>query len=113
MPYKEKEIEKMYWSIGEVAEIFDVSTSLLRFWEKEFDILQPKKNRKGDRFFTQKDMENLRIIYHLVKERGFTLKGAKQQLRENKEQTVEKVRIIESLEKVKGFLQELKGQLEE
>lgn len=113
MPYKEKEIEKMYWSIGEVAEMYGVSTSLLRFWEKEFDILQPKKNRKGDRFFTQKDMENLKIIYHLVKERGFTLKGAKQQLRENKEQTVEKVRIIESLEKVKGFLQDLKGQLEE
>ena len=112
MPYKEKEIEKMYWSIGEVAEMYDVSTSLLRFWEKEFDILQPKKNRKGDRFFTQKDMENLKIIYHLVKERGFTLKGAKQQLKENKEQTVEKVRIIESLEKVKGFLQDLKGQLE-
>jgi DNA-binding transcriptional MerR regulator len=113
MPYKEKEIEKMYWSIGEVAEMYDVSTSLLRFWEKEFDILQPRKNRKGDRFFTQKDMENLKIIYHLVKERGFTLKGAKQQLRENKEQTIEKVRIIESLEKVKGFLQDLKGQLEE
>lgn len=112
MPYKEKEIEKMYWSIGEVAEMYGVSTSLLRFWEKEFDILQPKKNRKGDRFFTQKDMENLKIIYHLVKERGFTLKGAKQQLKENKEQTVEKVRIIESLEKVKDFLQDLKGQLD-
>lgn len=103
----------MYWSIGEVAEMYDVSTSLLRFWEKEFDILQPKKNRKGDRFFTKKDMENLKVIYHLVKERGFTLKGAKQQLKENKEQTIEKVKIIDSLEKVKGFLQELKEHLEE
>lgn len=98
----------MYYGIGEVAEMYGVSTSLLRFWEKEFDILQPKKNRKGDRFFTQKDMENLKVIFHLVKERGFTLKGAKQKLKENRNDTIQQVRITESLRKVRGFLVEMK-----
>ena len=91
--------------------MFGVSTSLVRFWEKEFDILQPKKNKKGDRFFTQKDIENLKVIYHLVKERGFTLKGAKQRLRENKDGTFDKVQIRESLLTVRNFLAELKDQL--
>lgn len=111
MPYKEKEIEKMYYSIGEVAELFNVSTSLVRFWEKEFDILKPKKNKKGDRFFTQKDIENLKIIYHLVKERGFTLKGAKQKLKEEKGNTIDKIQIIQSLEGIKSFLNEIKKEL--
>ena len=77
MPYKEKPIEKLYYSIGEVADIFEVNVSLLRFWEKEFNILKPKKNKKGNRMFTTKDLDNLKIIYHLVKERGYTLEGAK------------------------------------
>ena len=102
----------MYYGIGEVAEMYGVSTSLLRFWEKEFDILQPKKNRKGDRFFTQKDMENLKVIFHLVKERGFTLKGAKQKLKENRDDTIQQVRITESLRKVRGFLVEMKEMLD-
>lgn len=111
MPYKEKDIEKMYYSIGEVAEMFGVSTSLLRFWEKEFDILKPKKNRKGDRHFTQKDLDNLKVIYHLLKERGFTLKGAQKKLRDNKESTVNKVEIIDSLQRIRSFLKELKDQM--
>ncbi len=76
--------EKLYYSIGEVAVAFSVNTSLIRFWEKEFDVLQPKKNAKGNRKFTPKDIKNLELIYHLVKERGFTLEGAKTHLKENK-----------------------------
>ncbi len=112
MPYKDKPIEKIYYSISEVAEMLGVSASLLRFWEKEFDILQPKKNKKGDRFFTVKDIDNLKIIYHLVKERGYTLKGARQKLKENKEDVVNTVSMIDSLKKVRGFLESLKKDLD-
>lgn len=111
MPYKEKEITKMYHSIGEVAEMFDVNTSLIRFWEKEFDILKPKKNKKGNRLFTQKDVENLKVIHHLVKERGFTLDGAKQKLKGNKEDTVQNVEIVARLERVRSYLLDLKANL--
>lgn len=108
MPYKEREITKLYFSIGEVAKMFDVSTSLIRFWEGEFDILKPKKNKKGDRFFTQKDVDNLHLIYHLVKERGFTLKGAKLKLRQNKEETVAHFEVIQQLRKIREFLVEVR-----
>lgn len=111
MPYKEKETVKLYYSIGEVSKMFDVNASLIRFWEKEFDIIHPKKNKKGDRMFTQEDVENFRIIYHLVKERGYTLQGAKEKLKNNKQDTFDSVEMIQSLEKVKGFLLELKAQL--
>jgi DNA-binding transcriptional MerR regulator len=84
MAYKEFKIEKLYYPIGEVAEMFDVSSSLIRYWEKEFDILKPRKNKKGNRLFTKVDIENLKIIFHLVKERGYTLEGAKQKLKDNK-----------------------------
>ena len=107
----DKKIEKLYYSIGEVAGFFDVNASLIRFWEKEFDILKPKKNKKGNRLFTQEDLDNLRIIYHLVKERGFTLQGAKDKLRENKEDVVNKVEAIDSLNRIKGFLLDLKEQV--
>lgn len=111
MPYKEKPIEKLYYSIGEVAKAFDVNVSLIRFWEREFDILQPKKNRKGNRMFTQSDFDNLRIIYHLVKERGFTLDGAKNKLKENKEDTVNTVEIVSRLKEIRSFLVELTEEL--
>jgi DNA-binding transcriptional MerR regulator len=81
VPYKEKEIEKLYYSIGEVAEMFNVSKSLIRFWETEFDILKPRKSQKGNRLFTKKDIENLRVIYYLVKEKGYTLEGARMKLK--------------------------------
>lgn len=111
MPYKEKQIEKLYYPIGEVAEMFGVTTSLLRYWENEFDVLKPRKNRKGDRFFTQQDLANLRIIQNLLKERGFTIKGAKKFLSERTDDTRKKAEVIESLQKVRGFLEELKGEL--
>lgn len=111
MPYKEKEIRKLYYSIGEVAEMFDVSTSLVRYWEKEFDILKPRKNKKGNRMFTPEDIDNLKIIYHLLKERGFTIEGARKTLRTNKTGAVDNQKLIERLENVKDFLEKLKKRL--
>ncbi len=108
MPYKEKKVEKLYYSIGEVADIFSVNTSLIRYWEKEFDIIKPQKNKKGDRFFTQKDIENFHIIYHLVKERGMTLKGAKKKLKENRNDTVNNANVVNTLKKIKEMLIEIK-----
>jgi DNA-binding transcriptional MerR regulator len=111
MPYKEKELEKLYFTIGEVAEMFDVNTSLIRFWEKEFDVLQPKKNKKGNRLFTKQDVENLKIIYHLVKERGYTLQGAKAKLKDNRQDLSENLDIVRRLEDIKAFLLEMKKSL--
>ena len=76
MPYKEKEIQKKYFTIGEVADELGVATSLIRFWEGEFDIIKPKKNRKGNRQFTQDDIRNVKLIYYLVKEKGFGIEWA-------------------------------------
>jgi DNA-binding transcriptional MerR regulator len=103
--------EKRYYGIGEVANAFDVNTSLIRFWEKEFDVLQPKKNAKGNRKFTPEDIKNLELIYHLVKERGFTLEGAKIHLKENKQKTLDQFDIIRKLETVKAELLKIKDQL--
>ena len=103
--------EKLYYSIGEVAEAFGVNTSLIRFWEKEFDALKPKKNAKGNRKFTPQDIKNLELIYHLVKERGFTLEGAKIHLKENKQKTLDQFEIIRKLETVKAELIKIKEQL--
>ena len=108
MPYKEKPTEKLFYKIGEVAEMFEVNVSLIRFWEKEFDILKPKKNKKGNRLFTKKDVDNLTIIYHLVKERGFTLEGAKQKLKENKSDTIDNIEIVNHLKDIRGFLVKLR-----
>ncbi len=113
MAYKEFEVTKLYYSISEVAKMLDVSTSLLRFWESEFDILKPKKNRQGNRLFTQEDIKNLRVIHHLVRERGFTLDGAKKKLKENKETTLHNTEVIESLKKLRAFLVEVKETLGE
>lgn len=103
--------EKRYYGIGEVAQAFDVNTSLIRFWEKEFDVLKPKKNAKGNRKFTPEDIKNLELIYHLVKERGFTLEGAKLHLKENRHKTLNKFEIIRKLETVKAELQKIKNNL--
>ncbi len=103
--------EKRYYGIGEVARAFDVNTSLIRFWEKEFDVIQPKKNAKGNRKFTPKDIQNLQLIYHLVKERGFTLEGAKTHLREEKQKTLSNFEIIQKLERIKMELTKIKNQL--
>ncbi|MBA7529350.1 hypothetical protein ES705_21546 [subsurface metagenome] len=111
MPYKEQKVEKLYYSIGEVAKMFNVNTSLIRFWEKEFDIIKPRKNKKGNRFFTKQDINNLHLIYHLVKERGMTLRGAKKKLRENKDDTTNNFEIIKSLTEIKNLLLEIKENL--
>jgi len=103
--------EKRYYGIGEVAKAFGVNTSLIRFWEKEFDVLKPKKNAKGNRKFTPEDIKNLKFIYHLVKERGFTLEGAKTHLKEEKKKTLNNFEIINKLEGIKNQLIKIKGQL--
>ena len=103
--------EKRYYAIGEVAKAFKVNTSLIRFWEKEFDVLKPKKNAKGNRKFTPEDIKNLKFIYHLVKERGFTLEGAKTHLKEEKQKSLSNFEIISKLEGVKAQLVKLKNQL--
>ncbi len=103
--------DKIYFSIGEVSEMFEVNASMIRYWEKEFDILKPAKNKKGNRLFTRQDLENIKIIYHLVKERGFTLQGAKDKLSSNKEDVVKSKEVTESLEKIKKFLIEIKNEL--
>ncbi|TLP74382.1 MerR family transcriptional regulator [Maribacter sp. ACAM166] len=103
--------EKRYYGIGEVASAFGVNASLIRFWEKEFDVLQPKKNAKGNRKFTPQDIKNLQLIYHLVKERGFTLDGAKTHLKEEKQKTLSNFDIIQKLERVKAELNKIKDQL--
>lgn len=103
--------DKRYYSIGEVADAFGVNASLIRFWDKEFDILKPKKNAKGNRMFTPEDVKNLQLIYHLVKERGFTLDGAKTHLKEGQKQTLDKFEIIRKLETIKNTLLQIKNQL--
>ena len=103
--------EKLYYGIGEVADAFGVNTSLIRFWEKEFDVIKPKKNAKGNRKFTREDIKNLEFIFHLVKERGFTLEGAKTHLKEEKHKTLDNFEIIRKLENIKSTLTKLKNQL--
>jgi DNA-binding transcriptional MerR regulator len=103
--------DKRYYSIGELATAFDVNASLIRFWDKEFDILKPKKNAKGNRMFTPEDVKNLQLIYHLVKERGFTLEGAKTHLKEGQKKTLDKFEIIAKLETIKSQLTNIKNQL--
>ena len=103
--------EKRYYSIGEVAKAFDVNTSLIRFWEKEFDELKPKKNAKGNRKFTPEDIKSLKFIFHLVKERGFTLEGAKIHLKEEKKETLNNFEIITKLEDIKNQLTKIKQHL--
>jgi len=111
MPYKEKEIERLFYSIGEVAEMFDVKTSLIRYWEKEFDVIRPKKNKKGNRLFTKEDIDNFHLIFHLVKERGLTLKGAKKKIKENKDDTEKNFEIVKSLKEIKQLLLEARDSM--
>ncbi len=112
MPYKEPVIDKLFYSIGEVAKMFNVNTSLIRFWEKEFTIIKPKKNKKGNRLFTKEDIDNFHIIFYLVKEKGMTLKGAQKKMKENKEDSLNNFEVIKTLEGVKKMLLEIRGELE-
>jgi DNA-binding transcriptional MerR regulator len=122
MPYKEKPIEKVYFSIGEVSKEMGVNASLLRYWETEFDkFIHPKKNKKGVRMYTRKDIEQIKEIYHLVKQKGFTLQGAKEHLKQGKSQVSttspaqdqDKAAAIQTLKRVRGFLLQLQEALDE
>lgn len=103
--------EKLFYSIGEVAKKFDVNASLIRFWEKEFDIIKPRKNKKGNRMFTKEDIQSFGMIYSLVKERGYTLQGAKEILRNKLPQTTSTAEVVQRLESIKSFLEELRASL--
>ncbi len=112
MPYKEKKIEKFYFSIGEVAEMLGVNTSLIRFWEKNFDIIKPHKNKKGNRYFTKEDIENLKLIYHLVKEQGMTLEGARKRLSSQNADVAQNYKVIECLTEIRQMLVEIRDLLD-
>ena len=112
MPYKAKRVEKLYYSIGEVAAMFDVNSSLIRYWEQQFDIIKPRKNKKGNRLFTQSDIDSFHLIYHYVKERGMTLKGAQQKLAENREEAVQNFEIVKRLQEIRSALLTLREHLE-
>ena len=103
--------EKMFYSIGEVAKMFDENTSLIRFWEKEFDVIKPRKNAKGNRQFTPADIENFKLIHYYVKDLGMTLDGAKRKLKEGSDDSVAKMQIVEKLTAIKARLNELKENL--
>jgi DNA-binding transcriptional MerR regulator len=111
MPYREKPIEKLYYSIGEVAAMLDVPVSTVRFWENEFDILKPMKNKKGNRLFTPMDVKNLKIIHNLLKVQGMTLPGAKKRLKGGGEEADFKYEINESLDKIKNLLIDLRDNI--
>ena len=104
-------VEKQYYSISETAEMFGIKTSLLRSWENEFELLKPFKNQKGTRFFTQKDLEIIRTILHLTKEKGYTLQGAKEAIRGNFSKTITQAEMVQTLNTVKEFLLEIKSNL--
>lgn len=103
--------DKLYYSIGEVSEHLELNASLIRFWEKEFDQLNPKKNRKGNRQFTSDDIDTLSTIKHLVKDRGFTLQGAKDKLKKERHSVKKEVEVVDSLNKIKSFLLKIKEEL--
>ncbi len=110
VPEDEILFKKQYYSIGEVANMFKVNTSLIRYWENEFDVLDPRKNRKGDRFFKPSDVKNLQLIHDLLRRRKFTIEGAKEYLKKNK-RAKEKYEMIQSMQKLRAFLLELKANL--
>jgi DNA-binding transcriptional MerR regulator len=107
----EEQDEKLFYTIGEVAARFDVNASLIRFWEKEFDSIKPQKNKKGNRLFTKEDLDNFHLIFHLVKERGYTLQGAKQMMKQNKGELEQNHEVIKNLQRVRSFLVEIKNSL--
>ncbi|HNQ68988.1 MAG TPA: MerR family transcriptional regulator [Bacteroidales bacterium] len=103
--------DKLFYSIGEVASMFNVNTSLIRYWENEFDIIKPQKNKKGNRLFTQKDIENFHLIWHLVKERGMTLSGAKKKIKDNRAETEHNFELIKKLNEIKSLLVEIRDEI--
>lgn len=110
-PYKEKKIEKLFYSTGETAKILNVNITVIRYWEKEFDIIKPRKNNKGNRLFSKKDLENLKMIHHLLKNKGFTIKGAKKTLQSKKNDLQKNVFLKEKLLELKKFLISIRDSL--
>lgn len=110
MPYKEQPVEKVYYTIGEVADMLQVNTSLIRYWEKNFKIINPRKNSKGNRMFTQTDVDNLKLIYHLVKEQRLTIEGANKRLTEDRQALADNYALIESLNGIKKMLLEIRDE---
>lgn len=113
MPYKKPIIEKIFYSIGEVAAMIGENQSLIRYWENHFDALKPHKNKKGTRLFTQEDIVTIKLIHHLVKERGLTIKGAQQKLKDNREETINNFEIVKRLKDVRQQLIEIRDELED
>ena len=113
MPYKKPKIEKIFYSVGEVADMMDVNPSHIRYWENQFEALKPQKNKKGNRMFTKEDIELVRLIYHLVKERGMTINGARQKLKENRDETLNNFEIVKRLQDVRQELVEIRDALDE
>ncbi|NND35317.1 MAG: MerR family transcriptional regulator [Saprospiraceae bacterium] len=111
MDRRNTELTKLYYTIGEVSDMFGVSKSLIRYWESEFTVLKPHKNSKGDRRFTKQNIEQLDLIYYLVKEKGFTLEGAKKEIRGKKSMLLRRKKVLDSLRAVQSGLQQLKEQL--
>ena len=103
--------DKLYYSIGEVSRMFQVNPSLIRFWEKEFSIIHPQKNKKGNRVFTAKDIDNFRLIYNLVKEKGYTIQGARDHLAKHKSEAEKNMEIIKSLQEIRSILIEVGKEL--
>jgi len=103
--------DKLYYSIGEVSKMFGVNQSLIRFWESEFSIIKPRRNKKGTRFFTPKDIDNFHLIFHLVKERGYTLQGAKQKLADQPDKVNENFEVVRRLKSLRSFLLDLEKEL--
>ena len=103
--------DKLFYSIGEVATMFNVNTSLIRYWENEFDVIKPQKNKKGNRLFTQKDIDNFHLIWHLVKERGMTLSGAKKKIKDNKAETEHNFELVKKLNEIKSLLIEIRDEM--
>jgi len=103
---------KLFYSISEVSDMFGVNTSLIRFWEKEFDIIKPRKNAKGNRLFTQQDIDNIALVHHYVKERRLTLEGARQKIKQNRNDAEHTFQIVQSLKNIRAMLVELKDNID-
>ncbi|MGE4587817.1 MAG: MerR family transcriptional regulator [Mangrovibacterium sp.] len=112
MPYKKPQIEKVFYSIGEVADLFGFPPSTIRYWEKKFGMPRPQKNKKGNRQYTPRDIEQIKLIFHLVRERKMTLEGARRKIRDNREETVANHELVERLLKIRGMLSQLQEELD-
>ncbi len=111
MPYKKPEIEKIYYTVGEVSEMFGLTPSHIRYWEKQFEALKPFKNKKGNRLFTKDDIETIRLIHHLVKERGLTIDGARKKLKDNRDDTLNNYEIVKRLQDIKQELMDIRDKI--